>query len=85
MENQNVLHKIEIENRRKLSVTGVESVDGFTEQILNLTTGGIKLKILGDKIKITSFNKSNGQLLAEGDFTEIKYGAKKVGIKGIFK
>ncbi len=85
MENQNFIHKVEIENRKKLSVSGVETVDGFTEQMLNLTTGGTKLKILGEKIKITSFNKSTGLLLAEGEFSEIKYGVKKVGIKGIFK
>lgn len=85
MENQSLTHKIEIENRRKLSVSGVESVDGFTEQVLNLTLCGTKLKIMGEKIKITSFNKSTGLLLAEGEFSDVKYGAKKAGLKGIFK
>ena len=78
--------KLVLDARKRLSMTGVESVDGFTEQILNLTVGGIKVKILGDNLKISAFNKTNGNLTAEGVISEIKYNHKKTGfIKRLFK
>lgn len=75
-----------LENRRRLSLTGVTSVDGFSEKQLNLTLAKDKLKILGDNIKITAYNKGSGNLTADGIFTEFKFsGANKSLIKKIFK
>ena len=89
MENKNQLAEIEkimLENRKKLTMTKVETVDGFTEQCLKLTVMGNKVVILGENIKITAFNKSTGNLTADGDFSEIKYNYKKMPfIKRLFK
>lgn len=86
MQNVEELHKIQLDARRKLAITGVLSVDGFSEQVLNLTVSGNKLKITGENIKISSYNKSTGTLTADGDFYEIKYSIKKLPIvKRIFK
>ena len=73
------LEKVLIEGRKKLSVTNVDSVDGFTSQWLKLTVGGKGLLITGENIKITAFNKANGNLSADGLFLEIKYNYKKHG------
>lgn len=86
MENQLNSEKMEIVGRKRLAMSGVDAVDGFSEQVLNLTVLGNKVKISGDKIKITAFNKATGTLMADGVFSEIKYNAKKVPlIKRIFK
>ncbi len=89
MENKNQqtdLEKAVIEGRKKLSMTKVETVDGFTEQCLKLTVGGNKVTIMGEGIKITAFNKSTGTLNADGIFSEIKYNNKKAPlIKRLFK
>ena len=78
--------KLILEARKKLSMTGVETVDGFSEQSLKLTVSGNKVIICGENIKITAFNKSTGNLSAEGTFTEIKYNHKKTPfIKRLFK
>ena len=78
--------KLSLENRRLLSMTGVDSVDGFSEQFLLLTVLGEKVKISGEKIKISSYNKGSGSLVAEGVFNEIKYNQKKQPfIKRLFK
>ena len=75
-----------LESRKKLSMTGVESVDGFAEQNICLTVSGEKVKILGEKLKIINFNNSTGSLLAEGVVNEIKYGNKKAPLlKRVFK
>lgn len=86
MENQLNNDKLEILGRKRLAMCGVETVDGFSEQTLNLTVSGVKVKITGEKIKITAFNKATGTLTADGVFNEIKYGAKKTPLlKRIFK
>ena len=84
--NENNVHSLTLDLRKKLTITGVESVDGFSEQTLKLSVNGDKLVVLGNDIKITSFNKSNGNLSAEGDFFELKYQKKRDGIlKKVFK
>ena len=84
--NQMEIDKVLLEGRKKLSMTGVDTVDGFTEQILNLTVSGCKVKISGENIKITAYNKATGTLNADGVFNEIKYNSKKVPlVKRLFK
>lgn len=75
-----------LEARRKLTLNGITSVDGFSEKALNLTIGKIKLKVFGENIKITSYNKATGLLTADGKFFEFKYfESGKSLIKNIFK
>nr|MBO4517491.1 YabP/YqfC family sporulation protein [Clostridia bacterium] len=86
MENQLNADRIEIVGRKRLAMNGVETVDGFSEQQLRLTVSGVKVKITGEKIKITAFNKATGTLTADGVFGEIKYNAAKTPfMKRIFK
>lgn len=86
MENQINSDKLELIGRKRLAMSAVEAVDGFSEQSLNLTVAGVKVRITGEKIKISSFNKASGTLTAEGVFGEIRYNAKKERFfKKIFK
>jgi sporulation protein YabP len=78
--------KLLLENKKRLSMTGVSNVDGFSEQSLKITVKSEKVIINGENIKITSYNKDTGALIAEGDFHEIKYSFKKQPIlKKLFK
>lgn len=84
--NQTNTDRLELLGRKRLAMCGVEAVDGFSEQALNLTVSGVKVKITGEKIKITAFNKATGTLTADGIFNEIRYNAKKTPLlKRIFK
>lgn len=86
MANPTETDKLELLGRGRLAMSGVETVDGFSEQSLNLTVSGVKVKITGEKIKISSYNKASGVLTADGLFNEIRYNAKKTPlIKKIFK
>ncbi len=88
MQEQNKLEmdKLVLEGRKKLSMTGVDAVESFSDQNLKLKVAGNKVSIFGENIKITSYNKSSGILSAEGVFNEIKYAhAKAPLIKRIFK
>ena len=78
--------RLEIIGRKRLQMTGVESVDGFSEESIKITVQGKRVSVFGEKIKITSFNKGTGNLSAEGVFSEVKYlGAKTPLIKRLFK
>lgn len=68
-DNQNII----MENRNKLQVNGVLSVESFDEQeILTVTRLGT-LNIRGDGIKIGSFNEEIGELTATGNFFAAVY------------
>ena len=59
MQEQNVnIDKLCLDGRKKLSMSGVDAVDGFSEQSLKLSVGKNKVTIIGENIKITAFNKS---------------------------
>lgn len=77
MQNLNEIDKITIEGRKKLNMSCVSSVDGFSENVLKLTVLDNRIIINGENIKITAFNKDSGNLIAEGIFNEIKYNFKK--------
>ncbi len=78
--------KLCLDCRKVLTLTAVQTVDGFTEQSLKLTVNGKKMIISGENIKISAFNKSTGNLVAEGEFLSIKLGGEKSSVvKRIFK
>ena len=88
MQQENIVsqEKLVLDARKNISLSCVETVDGFNEQMLKLTVNGSKVQILGDNIKITAFNKANGNLCAQGDFYEIRYSHQKQPlVKRIFK
>ncbi|PWM70694.1 MAG: hypothetical protein DBX59_10440 [Bacillota bacterium] len=80
------LQKLTLDNQRKLFMSGVESVDAFSERELKLTLNGSRVLVGGEGIKITAFNKGNGSLTADGKFTYIRYDVQKAPLlKRIFK
>ena len=81
-----VEEKLCLDARKRLSMTCVDSVDSYSEQILKLTVHNNRVTICGTKLKITAYNKATGTLLVDGEFSEIKYGGQKMSfVKRIFK
>lgn len=66
-----------IEGQKKISLTGVESVDGFTAQQIALTLTGGRAHITGDELKIAGFSKQDGSFTATGKITGVRFGAKR--------
>ena len=44
-----------LENQSKLTLTGVERVDAFSEHSISLTVNGQKVRIDGSKLKVLAF------------------------------
>ena len=80
MPNEQDLQVLTLEGQKRLTMTGVESVDGFSEQSLKLTLAGKRVLVTGSVLKITSFYKATGCMRAVGLFDSVRYDA----IKGSF-
>ncbi len=66
-----------VEQQKKLSLTGVESVDAFSDTEIRLTVAGKKMRIVGTGLKVLSFSKGNGAFSAIGEISLIRYGGAK--------
>ena len=82
MENQSILT---IEQRKKISMTCVESVDAFSETRILLTVGGQRVTIDGAKLKILTFSQGSGNFSASGEVRSLRYGSGKSKLTGLFK
>ena len=78
-------HFIELEQRKSLTVSSVESVVSFSEaKIVLALLGGERMSVVGSGLKITGFSKTSGSFTAEGEFIGLSYGGKSFASR-IFK
>ena len=66
-----------VEQQKKISLTGVESVDAFSDTEIRLCVAGKKMLITGTGLKVLSFSKGSGAFAAIGEVSLIRYGANK--------
>ena len=59
-------HNAIIENRKKITLTGVKDVLSFDEETIALETCMGKLVVKGNGLHIINFNTETGDLTAEG-------------------
>lgn len=75
-------HSVSLEQRKNLTVSGVESVAAFSQvRIMLVLQGGEKMHVVGSDLKIVGFSKTNGSFTAEGQITGISYGGKSFAAK----
>ena len=75
-----------IELQSRISMTGVESVDAFSENEITLTVNGKKVAITGAKLKVLAFSQGTGNFSASGEVTSVKFGgAKGKALQKLFK
>ncbi len=78
-------HTVQIEQRKLLTVSAVESVIAFSEvKIVLSLVGGERMHVVGSGLKITAFSKTSGSFCAEGTVTGVSYGGKSLAAK-LFK
>ena len=78
-------HSVILEQKKNLTVNGVESVSAFSEAKITLTLlGGERMCVIGSGLKITGFSKTSGVFSAEGTVLGISYGGKSFASR-IFK
>ena len=66
-------HGVDMENREKLSLSGVEDVMGFDETLVVLQTSLGRLNIRGSEIHIGRIDLDSGELELQGKIQELSY------------
>lgn len=66
-------HNIILENRNKLSISGVNDVDSFDEKQISAFTEMGFLTIKGSNLHINRFNTQNGELNLSGKIDSFCY------------
>lgn len=85
---QNIIHNLILENKNKLSVSGVADVDTFDEGKIVLFTADDTLIIEGEDLHIQKLDVSNGELIIEGIVYSMQYTGDRANHhtnKGFFK
>ncbi|MDK2801578.1 MAG: hypothetical protein PWP27_2551 [Clostridiales bacterium] len=68
-----VMQNLMLENREKLSVSGVVDVESFDEESVILHTQLGVLIIKGEELHINKLNIESGELIIEGDIISCTY------------
>ena len=66
-EQKNSLHNLVMENRRRIVISGVKEVEGFTETEVSLYTDMGQLNIKGKNLHVNQFSTDTGELVMIGD------------------
>lgn len=77
MEEQKIPHSITIENRRKITVTGVNDIDKFDENMIVLFTVEGELIIRGKGFKVSDLNSDTKTFRMDGHVTSMLYGGER--------
>lgn len=85
MEQQNEQHNLSVENRKRITATKIDSVDGFSSGRITLTYAGGKITVSGSDLKIVAFSKSTGAFSAVGNIDSVTYSHIGAGVKRLFK
>ncbi len=65
-----------VEQGKRVTLTAVESVDGFSDTAIRLTVNGQRVLVVGSKLKVVSFSQGSGNFMASGEVSQVKYGGK---------
>ena len=66
-------HLLTIDNRRLLTLTGVEDVSGFDEQTINVRLSEMTLVVKGTGLHISKLNLESGDVVIDGSISSLQY------------
>lgn len=72
-ENLRVNHNIIVEDRKKMTLTGVKDVISFDEETVVLDTSLGRLTVKGSGLHISNFDTKSGDLSADGRLYALVY------------
>lgn len=75
VEQKNSIH---LENRKRMSLTGVQEVISFNEEKIELNTNGGMLIIKGEGLKMNKLDVQNGDVTIVGLVNSITYSGKEM-------
>ena len=79
--NSNIIQNLILENRSKLSVSGVLDVLSFDDQIVIIETELGLLTIKGETLRINKLSIDTSEVIVEGQIDSISYSSKDLNKK----
>ena len=76
-----VTHTVSIEQCKRITATGIISVDAFSEKQIILTYQEGRIVVGGSGMKITGFSKTGGNFSASGNIGSLRYIPKGTSLK----
>lgn len=80
--NTGVIQNLILENRGKLSISGVNDVLSFDDQVVMVETELGLLTVKGENIRINKLSIDTSEVVVEGDIYSMNYSEKDVDKKG---
>ena len=74
---QNAEHSIELHERSKMTLTGVNDVSEFSEDTVKLKTNMGAMTVKGTGLTISSLNTNDGNVEINGSINSIQYQTKQ--------
>ncbi len=75
--NTNVVQNLVLENRKKLSVSGVNDVLSFDDQVVMVDTELGLLTVKGENIRINKLSLDTAEVIIEGEISSLSYSQSK--------
>ncbi len=77
-----VIQNLVLENREKLSISGVLDVLSFDDQVVIVETDLGLLNVKGENLKINKLSIDTSEVVIEGDISSMAYSDKDIDKKG---
>lgn len=72
-------HALSMEDRKKLTISGVEEVESFDEQQIVMTTSLGTLVIQGESLTISRLSVDSGDVNVQGEIAALQYEERTAG------
>lgn len=80
-QNINVIQNVILENRGKLSISGVNDVLSFDDQVVIVETELGLLTVKGENLRINKLSIDTSEVIVEGSINSISYSEKELDKK----
>lgn len=77
-------HCVSMEDRKKITLTGVRDVDSFDEQTITLVTDFGELSLRGTELHIGKLSTDSGEMTVEGKIDALVYSEDAPRQSGFF-
>ena len=81
---QSAAHRVVLESRKNLTVSGVEDVERFDDESIVLSTSMGAMVITGENLHIEKLSLDGGDLKVDGDIDSVSYEDDASPVKGGF-
>ena len=77
-------HSVFMEERSRITISGVRDVDSFDDQTLIVFTDLGEITVKGENIKVSRFSVETGDFAAAGSFQSLSYSERLPKNSGFF-